>query len=57
MTTAKCRSSNRRGEGPSYRAAILVVSGEASLEDAAEREHVTVASVIRALRYGGRRTS
>lgn len=49
------RAPNRRGEGPSYQAARLIQSGQASLEEAAAREGVTPESVKRALR--GRRVS
>jgi hypothetical protein len=49
------REPNRRGEGPSYRAALLIESGQVSLEEAAAREGVTPESVVRALRFQGRR--
>jgi len=50
------REPNRRSEGPSYRAALLIESGQASLEEAATREGVTPESVVRALRFKGSRT-
>jgi hypothetical protein len=52
-TISSKRPPNRRGEGPSYRAARLIQSGQASLEEATAREGVTPESVQRALR--GRR--
>jgi hypothetical protein len=47
------RKPKRRGKGPSYRAAGLVESGQATLEIAAAREGVTPESVVRALRFRG----
>ena len=45
---------NRRGEGPSYRAAESCRAGT-PVEQAAAREGVSVASVIRAIRFNGSR--
>ena len=48
------RPPNRRGVGPSYRAAELYRRGM-SVDEAAAREGVTAASVIRAIRFNGSR--
>jgi len=45
-----------RGHGRAYRAAALVEQG-VPIEEAADREVVTVPSVIRVIKYGDRRTS